>query len=233
MNKKGIPALSTNPPVNCRYKQILVTSSIRLDAKHSPELGPTTSKFVIDSEHGRHVQIFLDEASYTDATKIALNEHATNISDIDILQQLRQIGSKFNKHASYIPSRSSSSLCGFHRLQPQIIFAYNTFDNGAPNCNGRLASRVFAHVASEVIKKKAEETLNKYTITGLLAQCRPDGRIIKTINDINALFPDGSTSIEILNNHDLSKSLKVLTQILQPYLSMANKTIASKIENMF
>ncbi|ORE01674.1 hypothetical protein BCV72DRAFT_339249 [Rhizopus microsporus var. microsporus] len=164
INKKGIPALSTNLPINCR----------------------------------RHVQIFLDEANYTDATKIALSEMPPTLATL-----------------------------------PQTIFTYNTFDNGAPNCDGRLASRMFAHVASEVIKKKAEAILGRYTITSLLSQCRPDGRIIKTINDINALFPDGSTSIEILNNHDLSKSLKVLTQILQPYLSMANRTIASEIESMF
>ncbi|PHZ07326.1 uncharacterized protein RHIMIDRAFT_295998 [Rhizopus microsporus ATCC 52813] len=180
INKKGIPALSTNLPINCRI------------------LAPWRLQASALTEHSRHVQIFLDEANYTDATKIALSEMPPTLATL-----------------------------------PQTIFTYNTFDNGAPNCDGRLASRMFAHVASEVIKKKAEAILGRYTITSLLSQCRPDGRIIKTINDINALFPDGSTSIEILNNHDLSKSLKVLTQILQPYLSMANRTIASEIESMF
>jgi hypothetical protein len=254
LNKRGIPAVSTNPPVNCRYKRIwaisvkdsdgtklnvatksfnaLVTSSIRLDAKHAPELGPTTSKFLVDKEHGRQVQIFLNEDNYTDAAEIALNEHATNISDTDVLQQLRQIRSKFNEHSSYIPSRSSSSLCGFHRLQPQTIFTYCTFDKSAPSCDGRLASRVFAHVATEVIKRKDKAMLDKHTITAILAKCKPDGRTIKVINEINALFPHGSTSIEILNSSDLCKSLQVLAQILQPYLSSANEKIATEIGNL-
>ncbi|KAG0189842.1 hypothetical protein DFQ28_002817 [Apophysomyces sp. BC1034] len=255
INKSGIVAPSTNPPVDSRCSQIwaisikddegtklnvatksfnaLVTSSIRLDTKHTPELGPTTSKFAINEKHGRQVQIFLDTANYHDATKIALNEHATNIQDTDVLQQLRQARSKFKEHSTYILSRASSSLCNFHRLQPQTIFTYCTFDNGAPDCDGRLASRIFAHVAGEVIRKKDDALLEKHTIIDILNQCKPDGRVAKVITDIYALFPHECASIHLLNNGDLSNTLRELAHILPSYLSSANNTIANEIENLF
>ncbi|KAG0179504.1 hypothetical protein DFQ29_002048 [Apophysomyces sp. BC1021] len=253
--ESGIVAPSTNPPVDSRCSQIwaisikddegtklnvatksfnaLVTSSIRLDTKHTPELGPTTSKFAINEKHGRQVQIFLDTANYHDATKIALNEHATNIQDTDVLQQLRQARSKFKEHSTYILSRASSSLCNFHRLQPQTIFTYCTFDNGAPDCDGRLASRIFAHVAGEVIRKKDDALLEKHTIIDILNQCKPDGRVAKVITDIYALFPHECASIHLLNNGDLSNTLRELAHILPSYLSSANNTIANEIENLF
>ncbi|KAI9490511.1 hypothetical protein BDB00DRAFT_931164 [Zychaea mexicana] len=228
INKKGIASLSTNPPAKGRYNQIwaisikendgtklniatktfnaLVTSSIRLDAKHTPELGPTTSKFVINKEHGCQVQIFLDITNYHDATKIALDDHASNIQDVDILQQLRQ---------------------------PQTIFTYCTFDNGAPDSDGRLASPIFAHVASEVIRKKDDAVLEKRTVLDILKQCKSDGRVAKVIADIHALFPRGCASIHILNNFDLSNILNTLAHNLSSYLSSANNTIADEIENLF
>ncbi|KAG0162664.1 hypothetical protein DFQ28_000919, partial [Apophysomyces sp. BC1034] len=232
INKKGITAPSTNPPVDSRYRHIwvltvtdsdgtklnigtktfdaLVTSSIRLDEKHKPELGPTTSKFIVGETHGRQIQIFLDASNYKLATKSAQNGNATNIQDLDILQQLRQVRSKFGEHSTYIPSRASSPLCNFHRTQPQTIFTYCTFDNGGSNTDGRLASRVFAQVASEVISKKEKAVLEKTALCNILKQCTPNGRVAKTITSMLAIYPRDCTSTEILKNTDLSDALKEL-----------------------
>lgn len=256
LNKRGIPAVSTNPPTSSRYKGIwaisvkdndgtklsiatksfnaLVTSSIRLDTKHAAELGPTTSKFDIDTKHGRDIQIFFNEENYIEATKIALNQHAANISDTDILQQLRQIRSKFNDHSSYIPSRSSSLHCDFHRLQPQTIFTYCTFDTSSSHCDGKLASQLFAHIAREVINKKEEAMLHKSVITNISGKCKPGGKVKDILDDISELFANGCTAIKILdNNIPLCNHLKLLAHILHSYISQANQTIANEIGIIF
>ncbi|KAI8370453.1 uncharacterized protein BYT42DRAFT_480517, partial [Radiomyces spectabilis] len=173
LSTKGVPAISTNPPVNSRVQEHLgvsiqsdegtnwnigtksfndlVMSSIHSHTKRAPELGPSAGKSVISEERGRHVQIFLNRADYQDAEKIALDEQAASILDFDILQQLRRVRSKFKQFSAYIPSRASSSLCDFHRLEPQTVFTYSSFENGAPDGDGRRAPRLFAHVAHEVI----------------------------------------------------------------------------------
>ena len=69
-------------------------------------MGPTTSEFIIDQEHGRHIQLFLNEENYNHATKLALNEHACNISDGDILQQSAPISCRTNAPVSLISERN-------------------------------------------------------------------------------------------------------------------------------
>ncbi|KAJ8652219.1 hypothetical protein O0I10_012180 [Lichtheimia ornata] len=255
LNKRGAPAATTNPPTTSRYKGVwtismkdedgtklniatktfnaLATSSIRLDTKHAAELGPTTSKFDIDTKHGRDIQIFFNEENYIDATKIAFNQHAADISDTDILQPFRQIRSKFNEHSSYIPPRSSSSHCDFHRLQPQTIFTYCTFDTSSLQCDGKLASQVFANIAREVINKREKAMLHKSLITNIMGKCKPGGKVMSILNDISGLFTDGCTTVTILDNMSLCKFLKSLAHLLQPYISQANQTTGCSITALY
>lgn len=168
MSKKGVAAQTTNPPIDSKYRNIwvisvddgdgkklnistktfngLVTSSMRLDVNQMPELGATTSGFDIDEDAGRKVQIFLDVANIELATKLAKDRHTNNIHDYDHLQQLRQVRSKLSEHSTYISSRASSSTCDFHHTQPQTIFTYCSFDNENNKTDGKLMSKLFAHV---------------------------------------------------------------------------------------
>lgn len=255
MTKKKVAAPTTNPPIDTRYCNVwvvsmndidgsklnistktfngLVTSSMRLDANIIPELGAGTSAFDVDEDTGRQVQIFLDAANVAFAAKLANNERANNIHDYDHLQQLRQVRSKFSEHSTYIPSRASSSMCNFHRTQPQTIFTYCSFDNGNNKTDGKLMSKLFAKVALAVLMKKDKAVLEKTIVSNILSECSTAGRAAKTISKILSTFSDDRESITILNNTDLDTHLKELATFMTPYLTTANDIIKSDIQKCY
>ncbi|KAI8075077.1 hypothetical protein BC940DRAFT_265819 [Gongronella butleri] len=251
-NKKGFAAPSSNPPERSRYKDIwaitmqsadgyklniasktfnaLVTSSIRLDQRRQPDLGPTTKQLFLDETKGRNAKLFLSNTCYDMATQLAANTAATAIQQFDLLQQLRQVRSKFDDPSTYVPSRASSPRFNFHRLQPQTIFTYSSFDNGASNTDGKLASQVFAIAAVAVISNADAAVISKAEISRVLSKCTAGGRVADAIEKILAVFPGDATSVPILDNANLTAALKPLAEILSPYLFKANEIIIKEIE---
>lgn len=255
MTKKKVAATTTNPPIDTRYHNVwvismndvdgkklnistktfngLVTSSMRLDINHIPELGASTSAFDVDEHAGRQVRIFLDAANVAFAAKLASNQLANNIHDYDHLQQLRQVRSKFSEHATYVPSRASSSICDFHRTQPQTIFTYHSFDNGNNQTDGKLMSRLFARVASAVLLRKDKAVLEKAFVSDIFKRCSTDGRAAKTIAKFLTTFSDDQHSVPILNNTVLDAHLKELASYMTTYLTAANDIIRNDISHRY
>lgn len=113
--KKNMFPPSSLPPTNCRYKNVclttikdsdgvklvvgtkvfdgLVASSIRVDKELLPEVGPTTSNFLLDKDDAKMVEIYVEETAWLEAKAIAENETAQEVYPLNIIYQLRQLRS--------------------------------------------------------------------------------------------------------------------------------------------
>ncbi|CEP09839.1 hypothetical protein, partial, partial [Parasitella parasitica] len=140
----------------------LVTSSTRIDKELLPEVGPTTSNFVLNKEDARMIEIYIEETAWYDAKKLAEDESAQEIYSFNILYQLRQLRSKFHHYSTYFSCRGSSTDTNDHVMQPYTVWTYWNFDNQNDEySDGRIASKLFQDIAIRVIKFQESATIEE------------------------------------------------------------------------
>lgn len=89
----------------------LITSSIRLDETTRPNAGGVTTNFqLIGIESSLSTSIYLDEESIEKAKSLAENINATSVSNTNIMDQLRQLSTKFDAPSSYYLCRTSGPI---------------------------------------------------------------------------------------------------------------------------
>ncbi|SAL97735.1 hypothetical protein [Absidia glauca] len=104
---------------------ILVTSSMRLDKRCDPELGPTTNSFMLDTdEKSLNTKIFIKETAWAAATTLADDPTANQISSYDVLCQLRQLRTKFHHESTCTLCRASSEMTDDVTSRPYTAAPY-------------------------------------------------------------------------------------------------------------
>ncbi|KAI8635752.1 hypothetical protein BD408DRAFT_377804 [Parasitella parasitica] len=206
----------------------LVTSSTRIDRDLLPEVGPTTSNFVLNGEDAGMIEIYIDETAWYDAKKLAEDESAQEVYSFNILYQLRQLRSKFHQYSTYFSSRGSSTDTNDHIMQPYTIWTYCNFDSQNDEySDGRIASKLFHNIAIRVIKYQEAATVEEKMIQNLVSQCKGE-KVKECMENILDLF-DESKQIKIIENKVLNDELCKLAVILNPYIANANNNVMKSI----
>ncbi|CAO3687176.1 hypothetical protein G6F70_009115 [Rhizopus microsporus] len=249
MKKNMLPPTSL-PPNNTRYQNVclttirdsdgvkllvgtkvfngLVTSSIRIDKELFPEVGPTTSNFVLDNEYARKVEIYIEETAWYDAKKLAEDESAQEVYSFNILYQLRQLRSKFHHYSTYFSCRGYSTDTNDHVMQPYTVWTYCNFDGqNDENSDGRIASKLFQDIAIQVMRFPETAKIEEKRIQSLVSQCKGE-KVKEIMESILSLF-DGSKQIKIIENKELNDRLSKLAIILNSYIANANNNVMKAI----
>ncbi|KAK3840329.1 MAG: hypothetical protein JOS17DRAFT_16065 [Linnemannia elongata] len=254
--KKGVATMtSLPPPTKTRYKDVwpltildsdgeglflgthsfnaLVTSSLRLDSREPASVGGSTSSFQLrDKQDSAATRIFLDKESVECALDIARNKNASYISASNKLDQLRQLRSNFHDGSTYRLCRATGFLTKRHTCNPYTVFTLLDFDQSQLS-EGQTASTIFHEIAKDVLSQGSRAVLRLETVTKLRTQCSERGNIGKLFDKIIGCFPSGQQTIPVIGNTILNTELKALAEILSSYISTANKSVASFVQDCF
>ncbi|ORX57490.1 hypothetical protein DM01DRAFT_1406052 [Hesseltinella vesiculosa] len=240
------------PPVTTRYPRIwpmtlkdmdgvkliigtksfnaLVTSSVRVDTDEIPDLGPTTSSFLIDNPaESLGARLFVMRKSVEAAFSLSKNNSATNVSSADLLYQLRQVRTRFHHPSTYLCCRSSSPWADDIAGQPYTIFTLANWDKGNDESSYRIASTLFQSIATCVMLNKE---LDKDNVTNLIAKINKNTNVRITLTSILSLFESDAKTIAILGNKHLNKLLATLANEIASALPKANDSVAARIKSV-
>jgi hypothetical protein len=262
--KKGLPLhLSSLPPHNCRYKKIwtttvsdndgkkliigtktfnaLVTSSLRLDTVVLPDIGPSTTNFMLEGQlESMEAKIFINRESLNEAIKLAENPNTNSIYEYDTLYQLRQLRTRFHHHSTYFRCRASSSRTNSHTVRPYTIFALADYDNGHDESDGRTGSLLFRSIGISVLQGNHTNQfgenvgcLDKTLVQQLKEKCNKDSNVKKILHSITELYEPDTQEIPIIGNPQLNTWLQMLSQHLSPYITRANRSVSETIMYSF
>ncbi|KAI8595383.1 hypothetical protein EDD21DRAFT_313456 [Dissophora ornata] len=146
--------------------------------------------------------------------------------------QLCQTKTKFHDPSTYYLCRASSPFANNHLCQPYTIFTLVAFDQ-SHNGDGVVLSRLFHTLASNVIRDAREAVLDRQTVEELRSQCTDQNNASKGLDEILSLFSATQTSIKILGNLHLNKTLQVLAPLMSTYITKANASVAAFVEKEF
>ncbi|KAF9582548.1 hypothetical protein BGW38_000073 [Lunasporangiospora selenospora] len=211
----------------------LITSSLRLDKVVKPSIGVSTPSFkLINKGDVLATRIYLDARNLQTGLKMAGNRDTWNVSNSNVLCQLRQVKTKFFDASTYYLCRGSSHFTRFHPYQPYTIFSLASCEQF--ECGDNVeASNLFHNIASNVIKDGAQAVLEKKTVQQLRSRCTDQGSIPNEFDRILSLYGDDDDSMPILDNHDLNDPLESLASHLSPFIATANKEVVCLIEGEF
>jgi hypothetical protein len=101
----------------------LITSSLRLDAPFSPEVGPSVMSFDLNgSSKAKATTIFVKESDWKEAAEIAQNNNAASIAPYDLIYQLRQQRTRFHQQSTYFLCRASNGTVDNLAARPYTIY---------------------------------------------------------------------------------------------------------------
>ncbi|KAF9412697.1 hypothetical protein BGZ76_005143 [Entomortierella beljakovae] len=213
----------------------LITSSNRLDVKEKPSVGGETTSFTLHNpKHSSATRIFLDQNSIKDALSIANDKNAWRTDENSLLEQLRQVRSKFDCLSTYYLCRSSGDLTRGHAMQPYTVFTLADSDSMEKG-QGYAAALIFQNIGLNVVSKGKKAKLKASVIEDSLALCeekKKKSEIFNSIERIQALF-QGEKSISIIRNKPLNRELTKLAKYLSSYITTANHNSIAFIESVF
>lgn len=197
----------------------LVVSSTRLDQNNSSDIGASNTIFRSSSR----TKVYLSKQSI--ANSIKLTQSTSNrLYSFDVLSQLRQVRSKFDRKSTYLLCRSSSQLTNNLACRPATIWTLADFD-GATN-DDILASRLFQTVALSVLTKNGQVT--KHGLLVLLHACNSKSKITDKLTAILEFFED-EQDMSVIGNVNLNKILKDMAEMLSSGISKANVGIQKHV----
>ncbi|KAF9577708.1 hypothetical protein BGW38_006908, partial [Lunasporangiospora selenospora] len=180
-------------------------------------------------------RIFLDQRSIERALKIASSKNENAISKENIMEQLRQVRSKFDDPSTYLLCRSAGYFTNDHTCQPFTVFTLANSDS-LQKGNGAAGAMVFNKIAKNVLMFGSEATLQRKTIESAIDQSNGEGSIVKALKNTLELFKETthtSEDIPILANKLLCKELEAMADGLSSYIAEANKTVLSFVTHSF
>lgn len=205
----------------------LITSSLRLDEAARPNVGGVATNFQLTTtESSLSTFIYLDEESIDKANRWVDKINATSLGYSNIMDQLRQLSTKFDAPSSYYLCRASGPITKSHQCHPYSIYTLYDFDRGR-----NPASKIFADIGISVLKNGRQASLSK----ALVDECilATVGKANGLLAEIRALFPDEVLCIPILGNPKLNDILEKLATCLHPYIITANNSIEAAILQSF
>ncbi|KAI9362818.1 hypothetical protein BD770DRAFT_315672, partial [Pilaira anomala] len=93
------------------------------------------------------ISIYLDEKSIEKTKSLAENTNAISVSNANIMNQLRQLSTKFDKPSSYYLCRASGPITKPHQCYLYSIYTLHDFDRGR-----NPGSKIFANIRISVSK---------------------------------------------------------------------------------
>lgn len=205
----------------------LVTSSLRLDEAARPNVGGVATNFQLTTvESSLSTYIYLDEESIGKANDLVNKIDATSLGNSNIMDQLRQLSTKFDAPSSYYLCRASGSITKSHQCHPYSIYTLYDFDRGR-----NPASKIFAEISISVLKNGRQGTLSKALVNDCLLTTVGKANVLLT--EIRVLFSDEVQSLPILGNPKLNDILEKLAICLHPYITTANKSVEAAILQSF
>lgn len=225
--------------IGTKVVNYLITSSIRIDVDEVPTIGASSCNGFTPS---KQTQIFLvqplveellDWAKKQTTSCMTKQQHL--LYPFDELAQLRQVRLKFYRLSTYLCCRSSSSYANDLRTRPVTIWTLE--DHGLTSndldTDGKIASKLFKHIAVSVLDSGNKATLSPAFTTDLRTRSSPKGKMRRQLDGILSLFADTTMPINIIGNKELDKYLVRMADNLSPYLNKANAQVAATINKRF
>lgn len=150
-----------------------------MDKEEKPSVEAVSTSFKLDTlEESFSTRIYVDEYALNKAMKLAENKDAKAVTNYNILDQLRQVGTHFESPSTYYLCRASGFVTRSHQCQPYSVFTLSNFDRGrCPSAEifssivdnvlqlgdkGRLCKTV-VEMACQVAIKKSRKSLVKFS----------------------------------------------------------------------
>lgn len=205
----------------------LVTSFVRLDKEEKPRVGAVSTSFKLETlEESFSTRIYIDEYALNKAMKLAENKDAKAVTNYNILDQLRQVGTHFESPSTYYLCRASGFVTRTHQCQPYSIFTLSNFDRG--RCP---YAEIFSSIADNVLQLGDKGRLRKNVIEN--GSSSGNKEIEKVISEILKLYGNNRQSISMIGNIGLNSLLEKLAALHQPYINSANDSVATAINDSF
>jgi hypothetical protein len=204
----------------------LVVSSLRLDIKTDPELGPTTLKFSPSTK----TKLYLCKQSLESANKILASKQ-TVFNDHDFDSHLRQLRSKFTHPDTYLVARKCHEWTDTIATMPYTVFTLvDSFDQDN-NVDAKIGSKIMLAVADAM--RFNSGLLLKASLNDLVkADTNDDKRISRYLTELLCLFGDDD-SLKITDNKKVEQVLTDVADLVTGAIKGQNEKIKKNILQVF
>ncbi|KAG0930809.1 hypothetical protein G6F57_011483 [Rhizopus arrhizus] len=213
--------------IGTQVSNVLITSSMRLDARVKPYVGSSNMSFRLSSTvDSLCARLYLDSVCLEEALAILESPDTSCLSSFNMIYQLCQIRSKFATPSAYALCRSSGPITLAHVCQPYTVFTLA--DNNRGNNPG---ATLFRTIGVLMLKHGNAARLQKRTVEELASLAT--GKIKELLLTICRLFPSTDEDMAIINNEQLSKHLSTMADLLMPSIAIANNAVALQVSRAF
>ncbi|KAI7871457.1 hypothetical protein BDF14DRAFT_1929755 [Spinellus fusiger] len=119
-------------------------------------MGGVTTNFKLLGVDSLSASIYLDKKLIEKAKSLAENINATSVSNTNIINQLQQISTKFDKPSSYYLCQASGPITKSYKYYSYSIYTLYNFNHGR---NPGL--KIFANTGISVLKNKDQAVLKR------------------------------------------------------------------------
>ncbi|KAI8068328.1 hypothetical protein BC940DRAFT_318980 [Gongronella butleri] len=191
----------------------LVTSSLRVDAENSPDVGPTTAAFILDTDaDSLATRIFIKKTAWVAAMALLNQPDAQQLANYDLLDQLRQLRTRFHHESTYLRCRASNEETDDLTCRPYTIFTLADLDSGSDDADYRLESLLLREIARAVLTRPTPTsmaTLSKTAVRQLAQRLKSNSSDVgRIMGHVLALFGDNGDEIPIIGNSNLNNALQ-------------------------
>lgn len=187
--------------------------------------GVTTNFRLTRIEQSLAPTIYLDEESIEEAKILMKNLDTTSVTNSNLLDQVRQLNTRFNAPSTYFMCCISGSITRSHQCNPYSIFTLGNYDRGR-----NPATKLFTVIGTNVLKDGEKAVLDKSTVEECMIG-NSNEKIQNTLQDVKSLFI--KDSLVILGNQLLNQQLEKLAILFHPYTATANSSVEDAILRTF
>ncbi|CDH58939.1 hypothetical protein RO3G_06777 [Lichtheimia corymbifera JMRC:FSU:9682] len=205
--------------IGTKVLNVLVTSSARLDCERLSLGASNTNGF----DPSRHTAIYVTQEFLDWYKEESFDSTYKQLYSFDELSQLKQVRSKFDCPSTYLRCRSSSKITNDLRSRPATIWTVADFDLNATPSAASLASTLFRHIATEIMKDGAKATLLKSNVSAIHKSLK-EGKTKAIFSKIMQLFGTKDNQL-ILGNTDLNTLLTELASTLSSQIKHINDNL--------
>lgn len=215
--------------ISSRSANFLVISSIRIDEQIKPEVGPTTMNFIPTNK----TSIYLDTNSVKKcSTVIAKGDDYKLPIDMDPINHIRQLRSKFCHISTFCLARCFSDFTASSNLQPFTIY---TFVNS--NCKDTndavLGSKIMIVIADAVHTQPLNPQIKKGNFKKLEPEKKKTTSMHQALESIIGLFENDLETLQVVGNTNLASVLRNIADSTTASLKHGNRYIVENIWNYF
>lgn len=211
----------------------LITSSLRIDKELEPDVGATTSRFVLENhQESLETHIYLKESAWDAAKKLAHQEDASAIDTFDKLYQLRQLRTRFHHSSTYLQCRSANEPVNDLATRPYTVFTLANYDAAHDDASYRTGSLLLQTIATSMIQGRPQLARSKVEL--LAVRIKSDTQMKAYFQEILALFDTPEClNIEIMSNKELNSIVEKIARSLIPQIAKANKSVKAAVTAAF